>query len=327
MPRPNAATVVDDILNDMPARGGARAGVRGLRDLTVMREVSVHNIERNPDQPRRSIDRVTLEELKDSIRVHGLLTPINLWQLEEDSFLIVAGERRWTAFREMADEEPDTEKNPDPSRYMAIPAMITDLRRVRSLAPHDAAFVRSTVENVQREDLSPSELAGAYAKLLGICHSAEAVAAMTGKSLRSVQSYLALNRAPAAALALDKGDVTLPEAEALARAKATPEQVTDAAKSLKQARGRSDAPASPRTRVLRALAGEPVVGPPPGANGSRTVRADGEDVQIPTVRPAALPLLAAVMRRAEVGRDQWALALQEACELTNVWPTRPKTRR
>ncbi|MHB8509196.1 MAG: ParB/RepB/Spo0J family partition protein [Candidatus Dormibacteria bacterium] len=324
MRRPSVAPAIDDFLDDMPARGGARAGVDGLRNLTVMREVAIDSIQRNAEQPRRSIDRSKLEELKDSIRVVGLLTPINLWQLDEDSYLIVAGERRWTAFTELAAEAPDADRNPNPSQFVAIPAVITDLRRVGALPPHDAAFVRSTVENIQREDLNPSDLAAAYAKLKVLCGSDEKVAEMTGKSLRNITQYLAVAKAPSVVTAaLDQGDVTLGEAEVLARARPSEEQAQGAVQLLKGARGQAGAPRSDKTRVTRALAGQPVVGPPPGPTGSYTVKADGEDMHIPTVRPAAMPLLSSVMRRSEVSRDAWANALQEACELTNVWPTRP----
>ncbi|MCQ2325878.1 MAG: ParB/RepB/Spo0J family partition protein, partial [Paludibacteraceae bacterium] len=60
-------------------------------------EVALNQIIANPDQPRRTFDEEALEELTDSIREHGVISPITLRKNEDDTYMIIAGERRYRA--------------------------------------------------------------------------------------------------------------------------------------------------------------------------------------------------------------------------------------
>ena len=60
-------------------------------------EVDIHSIKANPNQPRREFDEEALEELAESIRQIGIIQPITLRQMEDGTYQIIAGERRWRA--------------------------------------------------------------------------------------------------------------------------------------------------------------------------------------------------------------------------------------
>lgn len=106
--------------------------------------VSIEKIFRDEDQPRKEFDKEKLEELAQSIQKNGLIQPIILRKKDNDTFIIVAGERRWRA-AQMAN-------------IKSIPSLLlpTDLDKDEI----------SLIENIQREDLKISEEATAYQKLI-----------------------------------------------------------------------------------------------------------------------------------------------------------------
>ena len=64
------------------------------------KKLPLAKIEPNPDQPRKAFDQVSLDELAESIRLHGVITPITVRKGEKDGYYqIIAGERRWRAAR------------------------------------------------------------------------------------------------------------------------------------------------------------------------------------------------------------------------------------
>ena len=102
----------------------------GIKNLPLAK------IEPNPDQPRKAFDQVSLDELAESIRLHGVITPITVRKGEKDGYYqIIAGERRWRAARQAGLED--------------IPAMELAL-----------------IENLQRQDLNPIEEAEGYERLM-----------------------------------------------------------------------------------------------------------------------------------------------------------------
>jgi ParB family chromosome partitioning protein len=138
-----------------------------------VRELSVDAIDPNPYQPRKDFDPEKLAELGESIRRHGLLQPVVVIP-HGDRWLLVAGERRLRAHRLIGAE--------------TIRAIVADVDldrlRMRELA---------LVENIQRENLNPIELARAYQELLevhGITH--EELAAIVHKSRSQITNTLRL---------------------------------------------------------------------------------------------------------------------------------------
>lgn len=106
--------------------------------------IKISKIEPNRDQPRKNFDKEALEALSDSIRQHGVISPITV-QKKGDRYIIIAGERRWRAARMAGLTE--------------IPAYVGDYseREIAEL---------SLIENIQREDLNPIEEAQAYKRLM-----------------------------------------------------------------------------------------------------------------------------------------------------------------
>lgn len=139
-------------------------------DLVV--ELEIHAIKPNPFQPRKHFDPASLEELAGSIREHGLLQPILVFGDEEEGYALIAGERRLRA-----------------SKLAGLPtikAIVVDIQteRLRELA---------LIENIQREDLNPIDLAQSYKELIedyGITH--EELAKKISKSRTQITNTLRL---------------------------------------------------------------------------------------------------------------------------------------
>ena len=138
---------------------------------TGRRHVDIENIRPNPFQPRKTFDENSLAELAKSIELHGIVQPVVVRQAA-DHFQIVAGERRWRA------------------------AAIAGVRSIPVIVQNftdDQLLEIGLIENVQREDLNPMDLATAYAQLsddLGISH--EDIAKRIGKDRASVTNTIRL---------------------------------------------------------------------------------------------------------------------------------------
>ena len=139
--------------------------------------VNLDLIEPNPFQPRMNFDEQSLEELAQSIRSLGLIQPITLRSRAEGKYQIVSGERRFRASK-MAGLE-------------TIPAYIvkTDDKGMLEMA---------IVENIQREDLDPIEIAMSYQRLIDECDlTQDQMAQRVGKKRSSITNYLRLLKLPA----------------------------------------------------------------------------------------------------------------------------------
>lgn len=111
--------------------------------ISDLRHIKVDEIVADPNQPRRRFDEVSLGELADSIRTHGILQPIVVTP-KAGKYMIVAGERRWRAAKIAGLDK--------------IPALVRTLTNQHRLE-------LSLIENLQRTDLNPLETATAYLKL------------------------------------------------------------------------------------------------------------------------------------------------------------------
>ncbi len=139
--------------------------------------IPVEMIEPNPFQPRMSFDSETLEELADSIRTLGLIQPITVRRKNSDRYQIISGERRFRACRLTGMQE--------------IPAYIIDTN-------DQGMLEMAIVENIQREDLDPIEVAMSYERLINECNlTQEQMAARVGKKRASVTNTLRLLKLPA----------------------------------------------------------------------------------------------------------------------------------
>ena len=140
-------------------------------------EVRLDKIVANPDQPRRTFDEEALEELADSIREHGVISPITLRKNEDDTYMIIAGERRYRASKKAG--------------LTTIPAYIKE-------AKDEQVMEWALIENVQREDLDAIEIALAYQRLMDDYHlTQERMAERIGKKRATITNYLRLLKLPA----------------------------------------------------------------------------------------------------------------------------------
>jgi len=160
------------------------------------REVDIAAISPNPFQPRKSMDPGGLEELRDSIAIHGVMQPIMV-RRHGAGYQLVAGERRWRAARLAGLER--------------IPAV------VRDDLSDQAMLELALVENVQRRDLDPIERARGFKALMeALGTTQEGVAAKVGLKRATVANHMRLLELPERAQdALAKGLIQMGHARAL----------------------------------------------------------------------------------------------------------------
>ena len=143
----------------------------------TINEINIELIEANPNQPRREFDEETLQELADSISEIGIIQPITLRKLNNGKYQIVAGERRWRASMR--------------ANLKTMPAYIISVDQEKLME-------MALVENIQRQDLNPIEIALAYQQLIeqyGLTQ--EKLAEKVGKKRATVANFLRLLRLPA----------------------------------------------------------------------------------------------------------------------------------
>ena len=159
-------------------------------------EVPVFKVKANPNQPRREFSPESLQELADSIRQIGIIQPITLRLMEDDSYQIIAGERRWRA-AQMAG-------------LTTIPAYIRT-------ADDENMMQMALVENIQREDLNAIEIALAYQNLIEQYNlTQDKLSEKVGKNRATIANYLRLLKLPAQVqVALQNKEVDQGHARAL----------------------------------------------------------------------------------------------------------------
>ena len=149
----------------------------GVKTTADVLRIPLSMIEPNPFQPRTGFDNEALKELADSIRTLGLIQPITVRKSSENSYQIISGERRYRACI-LAGMD-------------MIPAYIRD-------ADEQGMLEMAIVENIQRENLDPIEVAMSYQRLIDECNlTQEQMAARVGKNRVSVTNQLRLLRLPA----------------------------------------------------------------------------------------------------------------------------------
>ena len=163
---------------------------------STINEIAISQIEANPNQPRREFDPEALQELANSIKELGIITPITLRQVDTNRFQIIAGERRWRA-----------------SQMAGLKSMPAYIRTINDENMMEMALV----ENIQREDLNAVEIALAYQHLLDSTGmTQEKVSERVGKSRTAVTNYLRLLKLPAQVqMALQNKTIDMGHARAL----------------------------------------------------------------------------------------------------------------
>ena len=163
---------------------------------TVVRDIAIDDIDPNTAQPRRSFDKEALEQLADSIREAGVLSPILVVE-NGMRYRIVAGERRYRA-----------------SRLAGLETVPCIVRSMTTEQQMEAALI----ENLQRQDLNPIEEANAIRSLMQECgYTQEQAAQRLGKSRPAIANALRLLNLPDEIIELvAQGDLSAGHARVLA---------------------------------------------------------------------------------------------------------------
>lgn len=166
------------------------------RRVNVVLHIPVQNIRPNPHQPRREFREESLDELAGSIEKHGLIQPVTVRYLGEKRFELISGERRLRAAKRAGISE--------------IPAYVRE-------AEDDEVISFALVENIQREDLNPIEIAMGYQRLIDETgHTQAEVAEKVGKNRSTVANMLRLlDLPPFIQAALRDREISMGHARAL----------------------------------------------------------------------------------------------------------------
>jgi len=154
----------------IPVAGVSRVPEPNAAEKSATPEIAIDRIRPNPDQPRRRFDPGELERLAASIRRHGVLQPVVV-RAVDDGYELIVGERRWRAAQAAG--------------RTTIPAVIADV------APRDRLEL-ALVENVQRHDLNPIELALAFQALAASGATQEQIGERVGFDRSTVANHVRL---------------------------------------------------------------------------------------------------------------------------------------
>ena len=159
-------------------------------------EIELDKIVANPNQPRREFAPEALQELADSIREIGIIQPITLRKLDDNTYQIIAGERRFRASQLAG--------------LTTIPAYIRT-------ADDENVMEMALIENIQREDLNAVEIALAYQHLMEEYNlTQERLSERVGKKRATITNYLRLLKLPAPIqMGLQKKQIDMGHARAL----------------------------------------------------------------------------------------------------------------
>jgi len=141
-------------------------------------EIDISKIHPNPNQPRTYFDPEALQELATSILEMGIVSPITLRQIDENTYQIIAGERRYRASKLAGLDK--------------IPAYI------KTAKDEQHVQLMALIENIQREDLNSIEIALCYYKLMEEYNlTQEGLSERVGKKRATIANYLRLLKLPA----------------------------------------------------------------------------------------------------------------------------------
>ncbi len=167
----------------------------GILKNEVYAELDIDQLRPNPLQPRLKFEEKAMQELAQSIREAGVLQPIVVVQ-DDGHYKILIGERRWRAAQKAG--------------LNKVPALIRDI-------PRDQQLEISLVENLQREQLNPVEIALGYKRMTEeLGYTQEEIAEKVGKDRASVANFLRILKLPDVILdSMQNGELSMGHAKAL----------------------------------------------------------------------------------------------------------------
>src|ERR1043165_3363841 len=154
---------------------GSNIGTQQQQGAVII-NIPLEQIEVNPFQPRTTFEEESLNDLADSIKIHGVIQPITVRKIENNKYQLIAGERRLRASKLAGKKD--------------VPAFIR-------LASDQESIEIALIENIRREDLNPLEIAINYKRLQDECDlTQEELATRLGKNRSSVTNFMRLLRLP-----------------------------------------------------------------------------------------------------------------------------------
>lgn len=190
----------------LDASGENESLVIDRKEPSGIGQIPVTSIEVNPFQPRESFDQEALEELADSIKIHGIIQPLTVRQLSKNEYQLISGERRLQASKLAG--------------LTKVPAYIRT-------ADDQQMLEMALIENIQREDLNAMEVALSFQRLLTECDlKQEELGDRVGKKRSTVTNYLRLLKLPGEVQAgLRDAKISMGHARALVTIKDTHQQL------------------------------------------------------------------------------------------------------
>ena len=163
---------------------------------TAITTIPIDSIEANPFQPRKEFDQNALEELAQSIRQQGVITPITVRQMPDGKYQLIAGERRLRA-----------------SQIAGLKELPVYIR----IATDTQMMEMALVENIQRENLNAMEIAFSYNALIEECQlTHEQLSEKVGKNRSTITNYLRLLNLPSETqIALSSDQISMAHARCL----------------------------------------------------------------------------------------------------------------
>jgi len=147
-----------------------------INTVNTIADIAIDQIQTNPYQPRTHFDQAALEELAESIKIQGIIQPITVRQLDQQSYQLISGERRYQA---------------------AKIAGLTEIPAYIRKANDQQMLEMALIENIQRESLNAIEIALSYQRLLTECSlKQEELGDRVGKKRTTVTNYLRLLKLP-----------------------------------------------------------------------------------------------------------------------------------
>ncbi|MCG8575137.1 MAG: ParB/RepB/Spo0J family partition protein [Flavobacteriales bacterium] len=173
----------------------------GVGEQTVgsISNISIDQIEANPFNPRTDFEEESLNELKESIKVHGIIQPLTVRKLGRDKYQLISGERRFRASQL---------------------AGVTEVPCYIRIANDQSMLEMALVENIQRVDLNAIEVGLSYQRLIDECNfTQEKLSKKLGKSRSNITNFLRLLKLPAQIqLGIKQGLISMGHARAIVSA-------------------------------------------------------------------------------------------------------------
>jgi ParB family transcriptional regulator, chromosome partitioning protein len=175
-PRMQLGKGIRALITNIEERGTAPTGEEVIELTRETMEIPIDSIETNPYQPRQDFEETALDELTNSIKIHGIIQPLTLRRLHEGKYQLIAGERRLKAARKAG--------------LTTVPAFIR-------IADDQGMLEMAIVENIQRADLNAMEVAFSLQRLLEECKlTHEELSVRVGKQRSTVSNFLRLLKLP-----------------------------------------------------------------------------------------------------------------------------------